>query len=356
MPKAHRIESLIARHPEEWGPTKYLATSFDNRSFFCERGLEYGHEHRIILNDRVYAEWSDPHSYPKAVLSYDGKKLAVAMENISGGKRTNVITINGKIAYEVPFETVYRFNWLDNERLAWNAWNTGTNTHRIDDSGTRFFINGVDMTETFDFEPVIGRHGRGEVYVKEENMLYRVYDDGTRSKPTAVPADWSGWHSRGWDWDKDSLPEKAKDSPEIVERLTLPAGFLNSILECIFDRAEAYEARNNNKEPWWMRPIAFIFNPYFGIGHAYLKSAKRYFPANNGKEWKRGYHFAGDQFYTLSGELVASVANGQKMAVAIDEKEGDWWDEVYNSRFLSQENCLSYLAREGNEFFRIVVE
>ena len=358
MSKKHRIDAVVARHPETWGYARYVSPSFDNRSFACERTSESG-VRRIVLNNQVCAEWSERHVYPKAALSYDGKKLAVAMEVREKGTIPNVakitnsiITINGVVAYQVPFETVYRFDWIDNNLLAWSAWSTDDN-HEIDAKGIRYFVNGVDMTDTFEFEPVGGEHD-GMVFVKNGKVLYRVHCDGTKSSPLLLPeedADIEQWQWTGMLW-----PEKKEDAnaPEIVVEGTKPAQFLDSVLGHTEDRADRHKERTD-REPWWMWPIALLFNPYFGIGHLYLKMSERYHVVGN-KRWKKCYRFAENPFYTPNGELVVTVANKQKMAVVIDEIEGQWWDEVYAPRFLPQENCVSYLARAGNEFFRIVVD
>lgn len=384
--REHRLHRLGEIDPA-WGPVAHISPSSDNRAYLIVTEPQEG-VHRYVFDGRVIAE-SGPHDLMPVSLSFDGTKLAVAKQGRRRGGDSSEIFVNGEKRYEIPFGTVYRFDWLDDERLAWSAWNR--DDLRSKDDTIHYFVNGEDVTGKFEFEPVLMDRMRHAIHVKEGDQAYVVYDDGSRSAPVTVPPDAERYHWFDGLWERDVRPERPEEAWDGSRRavrvkyrgFTGPAfdgiesfGGMRSYALNKDARRAAYvgirysgAARvmsgivgralgNLEGEPkglakLWAWPLALLFNPYMGIGHGYIESSRRYFPVDHERIWKKGYRFAHDHFYTPDDELVVTGVEGRGERVVIDEDEGPVFDRIVNVRHDAAERAVCYLATDGQNIFRV---
>src|SRR5687768_16725241 len=188
--RAHLLQRL-GPIKEEWGPLRHVMAAADHRSYAILTEPKEG-VHRLVFRDRVIAE-TGPHDLMPSSLSFDGSKLAVARRVIEGGRVRHRVEVNGEPAYDVDLSTLYHLDWLDNERLAWDGWNEGGDD-RIDDGGVRRFVNGADVTDRLDFEPVLVDRMRHAIRVREGDQAFMIFDDGSRSEAVRVASDTDRWH------------------------------------------------------------------------------------------------------------------------------------------------------------------
>lgn len=380
----HCMERLGACDPA-WGPLAHVIPSPDNRSYALLTEPLDG-MHRIVFRNRIVAE-SGPYDPLRFSLSFDGTKLAVARTVIDGGKVTHRIEINGEPAYDVPLSTVHHLDWLSNDRLAWDGWNDDGDG-RVD-GGIRRFVNGAEVTGTLDFEPVIAERGRHAIHVKEGGKAYVVRHDGSRSEPVDVAPDADRWHWFDGLWSRDAdRPEEEWDEPRrnvrvsyrgvtgpefhgiencggmrsfalnanrtraayVGVRYSAAAAKMARAVGSVIERGESGRGLVGRALMW---PVALLFNPYFGIGHAYIESSRRYFPVDHGRQWKRGWRFAHDHFYTPDDELVVTCNDLGGPRIVIAEEEGPAFDAVENVNYLAAEDRVCYLARAGNDILRV---
>jgi hypothetical protein len=133
-------------------------------------------------------------------------------------------------------------------------------------------------------------------------------------------------------------------------------GWAKGLMRAVGPLIEKGLNRESGKEPpWWMWPLTLLFNPYMGPGYAATEASRRWYPVDNGQPWKKGYEFANNHFYTPASELVVTCRQGSKVMVVVDEQEGPAFDEVYNVRYLPEEQAICYLARQGDKIFRVTV-
>ena len=387
--RAHRLERL-GPVKEEWGPLRHVMAAADHRSYVILTEPQEG-IHRLVFRDRVVAE-SGPHDLMPSSFSFDGSKLAVARTVIEGGRVRHRIEVNGELAYDADLSTLHHLDWLDNERLAWDGWNDGDD-HRIDDGGIRRFVNGVDVTGTLDFEPVLLDRMRHAIRLKEGDMACMIYDDGSRSEPVRVaPGNEDRWHWFGWPGssERPERPEESWDGSRRAVRVRY-RGVTGPIFDGIesFGGMRSYAMNRDGRraayvgirysgaaramsglvggalnrldgEPrgltkLWAWPLALLFNPYMGVGHAYIEGSRRYFPVDHDRPWEKGYRWAHDHFYTPCDELVVTCAEKDGHRVVIDEDEGPAFDSVIDVRHLADGDEVSYLAIENGDIIRVSV-
>lgn len=384
--REHRLQRL-GDIDEAWGPTAHIEPTSDNRAYLIVTEPQEG-VHRYVFGGRVLAE-SQPHDLTPASLSFDGTKLAIAKQGRGRGEDASEIFVNGEKRWEVPFGTVYRFDWLDNERLAWSAWNR--DDLRSKDDTIHYFVNGEDLTGRFEFEPVLMDRMRHAIHVKEGDRAYVIYDDGSRSEPVIVPPDRDRYHwfrDVGEPHERSERPEESWDGARRAVRVKYRGvvgpsfdgiesfggmrsyalnkdgrraayvGVRYSGAARVMGNAVAKALNRMDGEPkglakLWAWPLALLFNPYMGVGHAYIEGSRRYFPVDHDKEWRKGYRWAHDHFYTPDDELVVTAAEGRGERVVIDEDEGPVFDRVINVRHDAAERAVCYLATEGSSVFRV---
>ncbi|HSD12801.1 MAG TPA: hypothetical protein VLC10_04545 [Patescibacteria group bacterium] len=389
MARGYRVERLADVRPE-WGPIRHVMAAPDNTSFALIAEPAEG-VHRVVFGGRVLAE-TGPHEIMPMSLSFDGTKLAVAKRGRGRGERTSEIFVNGEKRFDVPFETVYRFDWLDDERLAWSAWNS--DDLRAKDDTIHYFVNGEDVTGRLEFEPVLMDRMRQAIQVKEGRTAYMIYDDGSRSASVTVGPDVDRWHwfdeltppidladrtrpEELWDGARRSVRVRYRGvSGPIFDGIESFGGMRQFALNADGRRA-AYvgirysgvaramgravgaslsriEGEPKGLSKLWAWPMALLFNPYMGIGHAYIEGSRRYFPVDHDREWKKGYRFASDHFYTPHDELVVTASGSDGRRVVIDEEEGPLFAAVENVRHLASEDAVCYLAAKDDEILRVV--
>lgn len=268
---------------------------------------------RIIWNGKIMAEIKGTkelvYHYRRA-LSFDSKKLAVANAVYNGWRIVGYdISINGTVVYCVNFDTVYKFVWLDNERLAWECWN-----RKPGNIDVRYFINNQDVTGKFKFEFV-----GGDIVIMEGDLMYKIDKAGNRSESMAVNED----KEDGFRWYQ----------PHTQSLFTTASSPID--IQSADGRSDAtIESK-------------FSCNDFFETLYA----------VQNGRFWKKGYPEinVGGIFFTPENELVIVAGNWRGSAVVIDENEGPWFSEVYAPCYLNSERAVVYLARKREKFFRVVV-
>lgn len=383
---SHCMERLGACDPA-WGPLAHVIPSSDNRAFALITEPLDG-AHRIVFGGRIIAE-SGPYDPLRFALSFDGTKLAVARAVIDGGKVSHRIEINGVPAYDVPLSTVHHVEWLSNDRLAWDGWNDDGDG-RVD-GGIRRFVNGKDVTDVLDFEPVIADRGRHAIHVKEGGVAYVIRHDGSRSAPVDVAPDADRWHWFDGLWSREERParpeeewDEARSRVRVHYRGVAGPGFhaiesgggmrsfalnadgtrvayvgirysgaataMSRVVRGVIERAEGRGGIAARALQW---PIALLFNPYFGVGHAFVESSRRYIPVDNGRAWKKGWRYAHDHFYTPDDELVVTCVDLSGARVVIAEEEGPAFDAVENVHHLADDDRVCYLARAGDDLLRV---
>lgn len=381
----HCMERLGARDPA-WGPLAHVIPSPDNRSFALITEPLDG-VHRLVFGGRIVAE-SGPYDPLRFSLSFDGTKLAVARAVIEGGKVRHRIEVNGETAYEAPLSTVYHLDWLSNDRLAWDGWNDGEDG-RVDDGGIRRFVNGKEVTDVLDFEPVLAERGRHAIHVKEGGVAYVIRHDGSRSVPVDVAPDADRWHWFDGLWPRDDdRPEEEWDEARrsvrvryrgvtgpdfhaiengggmrsfalnarrtrvayVGVRYSDAATAVSRVVGGVIEKAESRRGIFARALQW---PVALLFNPYFGIGHAFIEGSRRYVPVDHGRAWKKGWRFAHDHFYTADDELVVTCADQSGSRIVIAEEEGPAFDMIENVNYLAAEDRVCYLARAGDDIIRV---
>lgn len=387
MARREHLQEPAGRFDPLYGHLTHVTACADNSShaFLAEDG---GGGQRAIFKGKIVAEWH-AHDSPKFTLSFDGSKFASAERHVEKGARRYDISVNGEHAYESALDTVHYFDWIDDERLAWEGWNDG-------EDGIRYVVNGNDVTGRLQFQPVLMGHGRGAVIVHENGKRYVVFDDGSRSTAIDVPMDVGimSWREEGWPESRRNrvFPETVRDEKTGRQRVRYlgtegpwfdevttdgfggglafdgakqkvahvgcdyggPAKLMGRLVGAVMQRADAGEDRGKRSSLWsW--PVALLFNPYFGPGYVYAEASKRYRPVDGAKPWKRGYRRVHDIFYAPSGSLAAVVGDSRGMRLVVDEDEGPAFDEIYNAR-PAKDGRICYLARRGNDFFRVTVE
>lgn len=388
--RAHRIERLAAIK-EEWGPVRHVMAAPDNTSFVLIAEPEEG-VHRVVFGGRVLAE-TEPHELMPMSLSFDGTKLAVARRVAEGGRVRHRIFVNGEPAYEADLSTLHHLDWLSDRELAWDGWNEGDDG-RVDDGGIRRFVNGRDATATLDFEPVLVDRMRHAIRVKEGSKAYMIHDDGSRTAPVTVGPDVDRWHwfdelmppirlddrarpEEVWDGARRSVRVRYRgasgpifdgiesfggkrsyalnaDGRRVAYVGIRYSGVARAMGRAVGAGIERIEGEPKGLSKLWAWPLAFLFNPYFGLGHAFIEGSRRYFPVDHDREWKKGWRFASDHFYTPSDELVVTCTGGDGSRVVIDEDEGPPFSMIENVRHLAAEDAVCYLASEGEQIFRVV--
>jgi hypothetical protein len=342
---------------------------------------------RLVFRDSIAAEEAAAHEMMTHSLSFDGMKLAVCRDLRYSGGEGHAIFINGERAHDVPFETVHYFDWIDNDRLAWECWDRVALREKEDT--IHYFLNGEDLTDRFDFQPVLMDRMRHAIIVTEGETQYTVFDDGSRSPPRPkrdifshdrdaprperpeerwdearrrVRVEWRG--SLGPQFDAiesaSGLRSYAIDGDRIAYVGIRYGGVARAMGRSVGAALERIEGEPKGLAKLFAWPMALLFNPYFGIGHAYIEGSRRYFPVNGATPWKKGYRFAHDHFFTPKGELAVTCADpsaslrASGVRVVIDEDEGPAFDQVWNVRCLpTGEVC--YLAKKGEDICRIVV-
>lgn len=368
--------------------------------FVIDHGSNY--LRRVISNNLPVAE-TDGH-LPFA-LSFDDQKLAVAIQrhNSETGRVSNEIQINGTTTHAVNFDTVYHLVWLTNNRLAWSCWNTNEED-RVDSEGIRYFVNGEDVTDKLVFEPIfLGVDGNGRaVVVQEDDHRYLIHDDGRTEYFS--PVDLSDGRYRLTEnmfpkihmevnpeflFNERSRKATVKfgkvigpefddiESLGIVEsnRFVFNCDFSNlayvgtnfsgwahwvtSLSEKLIKRAEAKEdyedGKHRNKIPWWLWPAIIAVSPYSAMSRRIEEAARHCFPVRNHRPWKHSFKDVSHLFFTPSDKLAAVVRSRSGWHVAIDDEIGPTFQEIFNARWLPNENAICYLGRRGANLLRVLV-
>lgn len=411
MTRQHKQEVVGVCKPE-WGRLEQVEASADNRSFALMFGSRVDGEesvdessvetdnkqHHLVYQNELVVSTLDLVREINFSLSFDGKRLAVArLVTESDGIWRYDVSINGQPAYRgESYFFIYRLNWVDNDRLVWSGWfERPDENRRRGGSDHKCFVNGKDATGSFVFEPVWGERGKSNLIVIENGRRYVVKDDGTRALDR--PACCNSTIFCRCNIDKESQPQRIRPTEERSGPHNLVSVTYRGVTGEQFDEIENHSGlgtyafnedksrvgyigirhsgmankigrfvaskmqkagdkeHRSGKVPWWGWPIALLFNPYFGVGHAWYESSKRYYPVNHGQRWAKGYKYAGDCFFTPANELVVTVADGKKSRVVIDEDEGPPFDQIFSVRFLAKEDCLTYLAKSGSEIIRVTV-
>jgi hypothetical protein len=387
--RQHHVAHL-AHCPSEWGAvTAVIATADSAAAAFLLETRDS--RNRLAFRGRIAAESEHPADMFTFSLSFDGAKLAVASRS-RDERRHNDVSVNGEVLYRMPYDVIHYFDWIDNERLAWEAWNRDA-LHAKDDR-IHVFLNGEDRTD-FDFQPILLERHAHAVCVREGDVAYVVYEDGSRSEPKRLEGDVSRH-----DLSRELFPARMLgEGPQVARdearrkvrvahggyrgpwfdgieaddgmgsafalsadgrrlgyvgmRYSGVANVVSRAFERLMERAEEAEERTG-KSPGWAMKLAMLFTPYGGRGHAFIEGSRRYHPVDDRREWAKRYRHAGDQFYTPAGELVVTCADGRALRVVIDEDEGPPFDGVHNVRALP-DGRVCYVANRDRDFFRVTV-
>jgi hypothetical protein len=319
-------------------------------------------------------------------ISFDGTKVAVVRPHLKNTRVVWEISINGKVLWEMPYETLYDIQWISNDDLAWvcmNNWYEDDDWRRHVDN-IHFFVNGVNRTETFEFISVAPRRDGEILVVMEGDQEWDVFDDGHQSDPRPRRK-----NRNAPDIHDSPKPEVAKEKLGPTEKTTQvcflgedgplfhgikPNGVVGNFtytedrsrvgyigfryfrwLFKFYSWAEKQVDRHEDKDPVWMIPLVFLVSPYF-LGPLLEVVSKRHYPVNGTKEWKKGYMIADDPFFTPAGELVITVTNKHgKQFVVTEEREGPIFDKIRNLRYLKDEGVLCYIGQRKDGFYRVTV-
>ncbi|MBI2056121.1 MAG: hypothetical protein HYT37_01970 [Candidatus Sungbacteria bacterium] len=391
MKKYRHIPHVVAVHQKEWGMIDPLMviSNCDHGGCIYQTAADQRDKIKLIFGNKVMAEvhyMSDKN----IALSPDGKKLALCNMD---SEQKYVVSINGEVKYEVLSDSVYSIEWLDNERLVWQGWNKYESNH--DAKGTRYFLDGKDVTGTLRMEHFLDERMTRMVAVEEDGIQYVIRADGSVSEKVPaganVPQDHSfdEWNSTLFNRKNNAAPRTyCNEDLDKIEIIFDQAGTLQfdtigynhgvhfmfnndgSKVACIGIRYSPLARkvgifinkalRDMDESKWWNHlwgwPAALLFNPYFGPGHILVELTKRWYPVNNGHVWQKGYMFAYDHFYTSLDQLAVQVQEGQKWRVVIDEDEGPLFDRVYNPRCLDRNGPkLFYLGLSSDTFYQVEV-
>lgn len=400
MKKYAHVEQSLGVPQKEWGNIYAVIAPLDSSSLLLltqsgnpsNPGIE-----RLIFNNRMVAEWEFGQEQVKFALSPDGAKLATARYRIKDGKLDGYdIFINGEKKYECNLRTIHYFDWISNEALMWDGW--------LDDwlndesegipkqsrgGGIRYFRNGEETTGRFEYQPFLW----GDMYQGfwitdyENDKSYQIFDDGRIVEQGRAMRFLDFRPERGKEKSeqpKENWNEKGKSvqvsyrgvyGPSFHDiesgggmrqyvfsddglrlgycgiRYSASANAVGKIVGNIFDFVE--EKRVISWLVGW--PLAILFNPYFGIGHAFIENSKRWTPVNHPAPWKKKYRWAKACFFTDKNELVVWLGDSKGYFVVIDEDEGPSFDSIVNIRYVKSEEKVYYIGRRGNEFYRVSV-
>ena len=424
MAKREHTRELIATLKNEWGRLSRggIVPSADNRACLLyfggeEAGGELEEEldpsltvkeavaaaqealkECLVFNGRIVAESEGPgffHHEVLRALSFDGRKLAIGRMTRDDAGFHFEIEIDGVPAYRSePDMTVYHFEWIDHDRLAWYGWYEDKEGRTDRERGLQYFVNGQNLTGSFCFETFYPTRGCANLVVQENGVRYGLRDDGSRAwERPACCNDLISCHCRSDDGTdrRPVYPEELRGKAGGVQvvfngatgekfdclenasgmltyafnadrsrvgyvgiRYAKWVGLLGKAAGPIFGRI--IDSGEKNPLAW---VVTLLFNPYFGPGTAAVEGSKRYYPVNHDQVWKNGYRFANDQFFTPADKLVVTAYTAMyrgKAMVVIDEDEGPQFDDIVNVRYLAAEGCVCYLGRDGDSIYRVTVK
>lgn len=368
----------------------------------------------IVWNGQIMAE-TGIYELPKFSISFDGKRLATCVRR-SDKQRGFIIRINGELVYEAPFDEFFDLVWIGNDELGWVVGNRGEEGRRIE-GGLRYFVNGKETTGEVEFRQALSDRRQHMIHLWQLGTFCVVNDHGERKHIRPVSADL--WRNNYWPKEKEKPEQPKVTRPKrrgpsvisyrgqkydpvdelednggmrtfafnadrskiayiAIRHGKIMRGVVSALMSPMFlqdkvqDWAKApglargeYNHISSGRglvlkivkvlcwAPSWIGVL--LCNPYFGLFNALFQSSKRWYPVDNGKYWRKGYSFATDHFYTPQEELVVTAFNGHKACVVIGQDEGPLFDEIDNVRFIQQEGAVCYLARQGENIYRVTV-
>lgn len=416
MSWVHQVEKLFEHEPTR-GDIYILQSSRDGASvayMACQDpGGTYGSP-KIVWNGRVMAESTSLIGVGEMdmCLSPDGRHLAVCRRGLEPPYHW-VIDLDGKLCWYTDLDTIHHSGWLDNERFAWEGWQEDTDG--MVKVGIRYFIHGDEVTGRLRFSGITDCRRTGlSILDMERAVEYTVWNDGERElESRRIQTEHGEWVAED-DWRiTGKIPERnPDDQPDKQwDKMTHTCRFA---YRRILSQHEFHEIENNGgtrsfvtshdrdrigyvgiRYPGWSRRLedwvakqlereegredkgkdtslfgwllAFLFNPYMGIGLAVVEGSKRYYPVNVRYErdeeggsaprlvehvWGKGYEYANTEFLTPSGELVIIAHEGNASCVVIDEHEGPKFDRIWNIRHI-EGDVVSYVGLKNNALFRV---
>lgn len=399
--RTHEMEKL-GEIKKEWGFLRYFFPNHLNNAFVLyfnqinkETGAIIEYDDTNLVFEGKLVDTLDFAKLRQLSLSFDGKKLAITKQDLSNPWQW-VVYVNGKPIWNSPagFE-VDHLTWLDNERIAWSGGYVDQDGRPQHEKGEKYFVNGKEQSNDFSFCLMIGKRDQSLILVRENGRRYVIYDDGSRHDDRSDCCDklTSCWCHDGEPRPEIVQPNEERDEANQQVRVSFnnqtgewfddledhsgmrTYSFNNDRSHCGYigikypswvtkfsswfgkKMEKREETKKNDRISWWMWSGILLMSPYsmftpFGNGSRPLK---RYYPVNNGKTWKKGWSFANDHFLTPQNELVVTCFQDNKLRVVIDEDEGPVFDEVYNVRYLKDENCVCYLGRRGLEIMRVTI-
>ncbi|MBI2483394.1 hypothetical protein HYV74_04450 [Candidatus Uhrbacteria bacterium] len=403
MSARHDTDHVATYQPERWqAPLDHVLCAGNNSAVAFGIRTDDACDRAYIFQDRVQGGTG----HTRAELSPDGKQFAMYGFLDPPRADTYSITVNGEPRYQVPFDVVSRFAWLDSGTLCWSAFaSRDAEEGRRGLERIRVFRNGEDVTGVFDFDehfmtPPADRHGLTAVdYTRK--AWWTVDDTGFATPPRPIPAHEGPIPRCNWGLFTDIPPlcNANPQQPQVtvagrMHRVTfrgvtgpvfhaieredgMPdfaisddgmfAGYIGTRYGSIIDSmsATAYrilewvERKEPREDGWRSRyiamPLAMLFTPNGGIGSAFALRSRRYFPATQHAAWRKGYRYAEYPFFTPRGALVVTAHDINGSCVVIDEDEGPRFDAVHHVRWLHAEQAVSYVGQRGNNFLRVVV-
>ena len=404
MSFGHSKELIAVFRPEKWEQYQHVICAPNNTSvaFQCG-GPELGsHEAWYVFQDEIVARdfWE---MMTDAGISYDGKKLAVGVMGPNGH-----ILVNGERFCEAPFDTIHHMEWLDNDRVIYDAWNDNDSRTEEERDERKFdhhvFINDQDMggddgRDKMTFEPCWSDFSRSLITIHVANlskrMRWRIDHLGRLSDPVPIHSDIDEASAPSiFTIGRVLEPEEKLEYPEVLEHGLHQCVVYKGIRGQVFHEIEdgpgnfvfngdhsrvAYigikykrPARMAERAAWSIArfserlgnvgailsiPIAGLYSEQslLGFGRMWLENSKVFFPATQEGSWKKGWPWAGQQFFTPEGNLVATVLDGSGMRVVVDEAEGDLFDQVHHPVYILEEKAVTYIGQKGNSFYRVTI-
>ncbi len=386
--KGARLHVIVAPNHERCA----FLVQADTHSEECERAFS---ERLYFLHELIE---ETPYGCRDAInfaFSYDGEKIATCVKkSVAGDDDVRyIISINGVPTYTSRLDTIHHLEWLSNTELAWDGWKEGKDGRM--EGGIQFIVNGENRTGTLEFEPVGNGRGVSSTILFENGQRCIIHEDGTRTTP--VPAEGimdSFEKRRASSWSHQPRPEELRDPSGQGVRISYQGvvgplfhaletgggmhsysftadesfvGYIGMSFGDIPNRVQNWLGRKLDKSlrgreediPLWVWPLAHLFNPYTGPGHAWITLSKRYTPVVSGRSsersgyvrWAKSYLDVFDHFFTPSGQFVVTARTKGGYCVVIDEVEGPLLDRVANVRFLKDK--VSYIGMKDGLVFHI---
>jgi len=389
-------KELIATFREEWSreedywQPEQVVCAPNNKSvvFTCVGPKPM--EVRYFFQDKLMARGPRGAVIDFAI-SFDGTKLAVGVR----GDDAHIL-INGKRSYDVPYNSISRMYWLDDQTLFWSGWDNKAYAPDEKRRESSLYRNGENVTGLFDFSPcsldpsdLLG----GLIVADLQRVVWWTVDHlGRKSEERPLPREYlvqdefnklTGLiHELNLQKRRASLVGKDGNrqvkfgdviGPAFHEidnhdvtfvynedrskvgylgiKYSKAARFSEKWAERAFERYEKIEDRHASAEIFG----AFFALPWLALNTRLNENSKRYFPATQDHVWKKSYRWVGNHFFTPAGKLVV-VAEGVGWAkVVIDEEESEAFDSIKHPIYDPDEKAVTFVGRKGNDYYRVVV-